>query len=99
MMSASCRVLLVSPTINIGKMSLDLVRLLRLLMISHKVMFPILSVSASDTRHRASLNENILSCRTVGLCTSTIKMDAEEDTDLRLCFRIISPLKTYTLQN
>ncbi|XP_021811314.1 ADP-ribosylation factor GTPase-activating protein AGD2-like isoform X1 [Prunus avium] len=44
-----------------------------------------------------SLNENILGCRTVDLCTSTIKMDAE-DTDLRLCFRIISPLKTYTLQ-
>ncbi|TQD81654.1 hypothetical protein C1H46_032811 [Malus baccata] len=50
------------------------------------------------SRHRvASLNENILGCRTVDLRTSTIKMDAE-DTDLRLCFRIISPLKTYTLQ-
>ncbi|XP_034201246.1 ADP-ribosylation factor GTPase-activating protein AGD2-like isoform X2 [Prunus dulcis] len=50
------------------------------------------------SRHRGpSLNENILGCRTVDLCTSTIKMDAE-DTDLRLCFRIISPLKTYTLQ-
>lgn len=36
-------------------------------------------------------------CRTVDLRTSTIKIDAE-DTDLRLCFRIISPLKTYTLQ-
>ncbi|WJX19061.1 hypothetical protein P8452_08794 [Trifolium repens] len=31
------------------------------------------------------------------LWTSTIKMDAE-DTDLRLCFRNISPSKTYTLQ-
>ncbi|XP_004297764.1 PREDICTED: ADP-ribosylation factor GTPase-activating protein AGD4-like [Fragaria vesca subsp. vesca] len=50
------------------------------------------------SKHRASsLNENILGCRTVDLRTSTIKMDAE-DTDLRLCFRIISPLKTYTLQ-
>ncbi|XP_040374009.1 ADP-ribosylation factor GTPase-activating protein AGD4 isoform X2 [Rosa chinensis] len=50
------------------------------------------------SKNRASsLNENILGCRTVDLCTSTIKMDAE-DTDLRLCFRIISPSKTYTLQ-
>ncbi|KAL4638204.1 hypothetical protein ACB092_03G132000 [Castanea dentata] len=51
------------------------------------------------SRHNrtASLSEEILSCRTVDLHTSTIKMDAE-DMDLRLCFRIISPLKTYTLQ-
>ncbi|GBG76896.1 hypothetical protein CBR_g23110 [Chara braunii] len=34
---------------------------------------------------------------TVDLLTSTIKNDAEQ-TDLRFCFRIISPLKTYTLQ-
>ncbi|KAM1520480.1 hypothetical protein ACFX10_010860 [Malus domestica] len=51
----------------------------------------------SRNRAAASLNENVLGCRTVDLRTSTIKMDAE-DTDLRLCFRIISPLKTYTLQ-
>ena len=43
------------------------------------------------------MNEDTLSCRTVDLRTSTIKMDAD-DTDLRLCFRIISPVKTYTLQ-
>ncbi|TKY67701.1 ADP-ribosylation factor GTPase-activating protein AGD2 [Spatholobus suberectus] len=51
------------------------------------------------SRHNraASLNEDILGCFAVDLCTSTIKMDAE-DTDLRLCFRIISPSKTYTLQ-
>ncbi|CAJ2679561.1 unnamed protein product [Trifolium pratense] len=51
------------------------------------------------SRHNraTSLNENILGCCAVDLCTSTIKMDAE-DTDLRLCFRIISPSKTYTLQ-
>ncbi|GMY17980.1 ADP-ribosylation factor GTPase-activating protein AGD4-like isoform X1 [Fagus crenata] len=51
------------------------------------------------SRHNraASLSEEILSCRTVDLQTSTIKMDAE-DMDLRLCFRIISPLKTYILQ-
>ncbi|XP_039071282.1 ADP-ribosylation factor GTPase-activating protein AGD2-like isoform X2 [Hibiscus syriacus] len=47
--------------------------------------------------YKTSSNEN-LGCRTVDLRTSTIKMDAE-DTDLRLCFRIISPLKTYTLQH
>lgn len=51
------------------------------------------------SRHNrpASVGEDILSCRTVDLCTSTIKMDAE-DMDLRLCFRIISPLRTYILQ-
>lgn len=51
------------------------------------------------SRHNraASLNEDILGCYAVDLCTSTIKMDAD-DTDLRLCFRIISPAKTYTLQ-
>ncbi|XP_020214374.1 ADP-ribosylation factor GTPase-activating protein AGD4 [Cajanus cajan] len=51
------------------------------------------------SRHNraASLNEDILGCCSIDLCTSTIKMDAE-DTDLRLCFRIISPSKTYTLQ-
>ncbi|KAK8966570.1 ADP-ribosylation factor GTPase-activating protein AGD2 [Platanthera guangdongensis] len=36
-------------------------------------------------------------CRTVDLCTSTIKIGAEQ-TDLRFCFRIISPLKSYTFQ-
>ncbi|MCO5577777.1 hypothetical protein L7F22_031611 [Adiantum nelumboides] len=34
---------------------------------------------------------------TVNLLTSTIKFDAEQ-TDLRFCFRIISPTKSYTLQ-
>ncbi|KAK4413665.1 ADP-ribosylation factor GTPase-activating protein AGD4, partial [Sesamum alatum] len=48
--------------------------------------------------HREALaHEECLGCSTVDLRTSTIKIDAE-DTDLRLCFRIISPLKTYTLQ-
>ncbi|KAL7163034.1 hypothetical protein ACSBR2_039185 [Camellia fascicularis] len=48
--------------------------------------------------HRSSsLGEENLGCRIVDLRTSTIKIDAE-DTDLRLCFRIISPAKTYTLQ-
>ncbi|GAV59558.1 PH domain-containing protein/ArfGap domain-containing protein/BAR domain-containing protein/Ank_2 domain-containing protein [Cephalotus follicularis] len=51
------------------------------------------------TRHNrsSSRNEECLGCHTIELRTSTIKMDAD-DTDLRLCFRIISPLKTYTLQ-
>ncbi|KAL5168991.1 ADP-ribosylation factor GTPase-activating protein AGD2 [Glycine soja] len=51
------------------------------------------------TRHNraTSLNEDILGSCMVDLCTSTIKMDAD-DTDLRLCFRIISPSKSYTLQ-
>lgn len=44
-----------------------------------------------------SLNEDNLGSRTVDLHTSIIKMDAE-DAELRLCFRIISPSKTYTLQ-
>ncbi|KAL0307469.1 UNVERIFIED_CONTAM: ADP-ribosylation factor GTPase-activating protein AGD2 [Sesamum angustifolium] len=48
--------------------------------------------------HREALPyEERLGCSTVDLRTSTIKIDAE-DTDLRLCFRIISPLKAYTLQ-
>ena len=50
-------------------------------------------------RHQrgSSLNEETLGSRTVDLHTSIIKMDAE-DAELRLCFRIISPSKTYTLQ-
>ncbi|KAI8538404.1 hypothetical protein RHMOL_Rhmol09G0100200 [Rhododendron molle] len=50
-------------------------------------------------RHRrtSSLGEENLAYRIVDLQTSTIKIDAD-DTDLRLCFRIISPSKTYTLQ-
>ncbi|KAJ8759370.1 hypothetical protein K2173_006890 [Erythroxylum novogranatense] len=51
------------------------------------------------TRHGrvSSLGEGSLDCCFIDLRTSTLKMDAE-DTDLRLCFRIISPSKTYTLQ-
>lgn len=50
------------------------------------------------TKYRSSsAGEENLGCRTVDLHTSTIKLDAE-DTDLRLCFRIISPLQSYTLQ-
>ncbi|XP_039051820.1 ADP-ribosylation factor GTPase-activating protein AGD4-like isoform X2 [Hibiscus syriacus] len=45
----------------------------------------------------SSFNEDTLGYHPIDLHISTIKMDTE-DTDLRLCFRIISPLKTYTLQ-
>ncbi|KAL8254213.1 hypothetical protein R6Q59_032434 [Mikania micrantha] len=45
----------------------------------------------------ASNDDETLECHTVDLRTSTIKVDAE-DLDLRLCFRIISPFKTYTMQ-
>ncbi|KAK8659400.1 hypothetical protein V6N13_029602 [Hibiscus sabdariffa] len=45
----------------------------------------------------SSFNEETLGSQPIDLRISTIKMDSE-DTDLRLCFRIISPLKTYTLQ-
>ncbi|KAJ4974898.1 hypothetical protein NE237_008072 [Protea cynaroides] len=49
-------------------------------------------------QHRAlSFREENIGCRTVDLRTSTIKIDAEHS-ELRLCFRIISPLKAYTLQ-
>ncbi|KAL3650645.1 ADP-ribosylation factor GTPase-activating protein agd4 [Castilleja foliolosa] len=49
------------------------------------------------SRSQSSVGEESLGCSTVDLRTSTIKVDAE-DTDLRLCFRIISPVKTYNLQ-
>ncbi|GAA0145530.1 hypothetical protein LIER_05705 [Lithospermum erythrorhizon] len=48
--------------------------------------------------HRTSSSpEDELGFCTIDLRTSTIKIDAE-DSDLRLCFRIISPRNTYTLQ-
>ncbi|XP_031395667.1 ADP-ribosylation factor GTPase-activating protein AGD2-like isoform X2 [Punica granatum] len=51
----------------------------------------------SKHNRASSLGEETLDYCIVDLHTSTIKIDAE-DTDLRLCFRIISPLKSYTLQ-
>ncbi|KAL6634790.1 hypothetical protein ACP70R_027461 [Stipagrostis hirtigluma subsp. patula] len=45
----------------------------------------------------SSQAEDSLSCHTIDLRTSTIKIDADEN-DLRFCFRVISPIKTYTLQ-
>ncbi|CAA6655778.1 unnamed protein product [Spirodela intermedia] len=49
------------------------------------------------SNHRTSPGEDTLCCRTVDLRTSAIKINAEQ-TDLRFCFRIITPVKTYTLQ-
>ncbi|KAF8692914.1 hypothetical protein HU200_039272 [Digitaria exilis] len=45
----------------------------------------------------SSQGEDSLSCHKIDLRTSTIKIDADEN-DLRFCFRIISPMKTFTLQ-
>ncbi|KQJ99167.1 ADP-ribosylation factor GTPase-activating protein AGD3 [Brachypodium distachyon] len=42
-------------------------------------------------------DEKSVARHTVNLLTSTIKVDAEQS-DLRFCFRIISPIKIYTLQ-
>ncbi|VVA90828.1 unnamed protein product [Arabis nemorensis] len=49
------------------------------------------------SRHNRSASQGSLDCNMIDLRTSLIKLEAE-DTDLRLCFRIISPQKTYTLQ-
>ncbi|KAJ4897465.1 ADP-ribosylation factor GTPase-activating protein AGD1 [Raphanus sativus] len=43
------------------------------------------------------VDEKPVARHTVNLLTSTIKVDADQ-TDLRFCFRIISPTKVYTLQ-
>ncbi|KAH8938929.1 hypothetical protein BDL97_15G009800 [Sphagnum fallax] len=42
-------------------------------------------------------DDKIIAHHTVNLLTSTIKIDAEQS-DLRFCFRIVSPSKNYTLQ-
>lgn len=49
-------------------------------------------------KHRGKpTDDKTIAHETVNLITSTIKVDAEQ-TDLRFCFRIISPTKNYTLQ-
>jgi Arf-GAP/coiled-coil/ANK repeat/PH domain-containing protein len=50
-----------------------------------------------SSHHGTPQDEKTGTHHTVNLLTSTIKVDAEQ-TDLRFCFRIISPLKIYTLQ-
>ncbi|KAM2125419.1 hypothetical protein ACFX1Q_015900 [Malus domestica] len=57
----------------------------------------ILSRWLSSHYHGGVHDEKSVARHTVNLLTSTIKVDADQ-TDLRFCFRIISPIKIYTLQ-
>ncbi|XP_021716096.1 ADP-ribosylation factor GTPase-activating protein AGD3-like [Chenopodium quinoa] len=52
---------------------------------------------SSSHNNVVSSEEKSVARHTVNLLTSTIKLDAEQS-DMRFCFRIISPVKTYTLQ-
>ncbi|KAJ3681294.1 hypothetical protein LUZ60_015783 [Juncus effusus] len=51
----------------------------------------------SSHYHGGVHDEKAVARHTVNLLTSTIKVDADQS-DLRFCFRIISPSKNYTLQ-
>ncbi|XP_010250532.1 PREDICTED: ADP-ribosylation factor GTPase-activating protein AGD3-like isoform X2 [Nelumbo nucifera] len=57
----------------------------------------LLSRWLSSHYHGGVNEEKPVAHHTVNLLTSTIKVDADQS-DLRFCFRIISPTKTYTLQ-
>ncbi|XP_019196132.1 PREDICTED: ADP-ribosylation factor GTPase-activating protein AGD3-like [Ipomoea nil] len=57
----------------------------------------LLSRWLSSHYHSGVHDEKAVARHTVNLMTSTIKKDAEQS-DLRFCFRIISPTKNYTLQ-
>lgn len=57
----------------------------------------LLSRWLSSHYHGGVHDEKAVARHTVNLLTSTIKADAEQS-DLRFCFRIISPTKIYTLQ-
>ncbi|XP_019457992.1 PREDICTED: ADP-ribosylation factor GTPase-activating protein AGD1-like isoform X3 [Lupinus angustifolius] len=57
----------------------------------------LLSRWLSSHYHGGVHDERSVARHTVNLLTSTIKVDADQ-TDLRFCFRIISPAKNYTLQ-
>ncbi|PON97461.1 Arf GTPase activating protein, partial [Trema orientale] len=57
----------------------------------------LLSRLLSSHHHGGTYDDRSAPHHTVNLLTSTIKIDADQ-TDLRFCFRIISPTKTYTLQ-
>jgi len=57
----------------------------------------ILSRWLSSHYHGGVHDERSIARHTVNLLTSTIKIDADQS-DLRFCFRIISPTKNYTLQ-
>ncbi|KAE8686493.1 ADP-ribosylation factor GTPase-activating protein AGD1 [Hibiscus syriacus] len=52
---------------------------------------------SSSQHHGGVRDEKSVAHHTVNLLTSTIKVDADQS-DLRFCFRIISPTKNYTLQ-
>lgn len=57
----------------------------------------LLSRWLSSHYHGGVHDEKSVARHTVNLLTSTIKVDADQS-DLRFCFRIISPSKNYTLQ-
>lgn len=57
----------------------------------------LLSRWLSSHYHGGVHEEKTVARHTVNLLTSTIKADADQS-DLRFCFRIISPMKNYTLQ-
>lgn len=57
----------------------------------------LLSRWLSSHYHGGAHDEKSVAHHTVNLLTSTIKVDADQS-DLRFCFRIISPTKNYTLQ-
>ncbi|CAI0463713.1 unnamed protein product [Linum tenue] len=57
----------------------------------------LLSRWLSSHHHGGVHDEKSVAHNTVNLLTSTIKVDADQS-DLRFCFRIISPTKNYTLQ-
>ncbi|XAR50385.1 hypothetical protein NMG60_11004690 [Bertholletia excelsa] len=57
----------------------------------------LLSRWLSSHYHGGIHDEKSVARHTVDLLTSTIKVDADQS-DLRFCFRIISPAKNYTLQ-
>ncbi|KAM7484005.1 hypothetical protein LguiA_000014 [Lonicera macranthoides] len=57
----------------------------------------LLSRWLSSHYHGGVHDEKSVAHHTVNLLTSTIKVDADQS-DLRFCFRIISPTKNYTLQ-
>lgn len=54
-------------------------------------------LSSHHHHHGGVHDEKSVAHHTVNLLTSTIKVDADQS-DLRFCFRIISPTKNYTLQ-
>lgn len=57
----------------------------------------LLSRWLSSHYHGGVHDEKSVARHTVNLLTATIKVDADQS-DLRFCFRIISPTKVYTLQ-